>query len=398
MEIHKATRRKAKLRIGLSGPSGSGKTYSALLMASGMAPWDKICLIDTENGSGELYSHLGAYNSITLEAPFTPERYIEAIKTCEQAGMEVIIIDSVSHEWEGKGGALEINEKMAQLKFKGNTWSAWSATTPRHQAFLESILQSSCHILTTARSKVETVFEGGKVKKVGMKEIQREGYEFEVTLNFILDKEGNMAIASKDRTGLFADGDPIRIDEQTGKKLLKWANEGQPELPRVKAEPTQVAQSPTVSSAPHLLALKKELARRGAKTAAEALEMLQKVAKDPSPQTLELTEEEASKYMIVLLQYREHAPVEAPKTEAPRVSMPSIPFDAEKLKSILGRLNTDAELNGVKAEINTALIDGEITNAHAGVLLGLVTDRVNEIKESAGVKSTKKSPKKSSND
>src|SRR3954447_23465935 len=102
LTLHKATRKKTKMRVALAGPSGSGKTYSALLLASGMAPWEKIAVIDTENGSGDLYANLGAYSIIPLAAPYTPERYIEAIKACENAGMEVIILDSASHEWEGK--------------------------------------------------------------------------------------------------------------------------------------------------------------------------------------------------------------------------------------------------------------------------------------------------------
>src|SRR5947209_2788964 len=124
LTLRKATRQQTKIRIGLSGPSGSGKTYSALLLASGMAPWEKIAVIDTENGSADLYSHLGGYSVITLTAPFSPERYIEAIEECQKAGMEVIVIDSVTHEWEGKGGCLESNELLGQTKFKGNVWSA----------------------------------------------------------------------------------------------------------------------------------------------------------------------------------------------------------------------------------------------------------------------------------
>lgn len=227
-QIQKAQRKKAKLRIGLSGPSGSGKTYSALLVASGIASaWDKILLIDSENGSGELYSDLGAYNVITLTSPFSPERYIEAIQAGEEAGMEVIIIDSVSHEWEGKGGCLEINEKLASAKFKGNTWAAWSETTPRHQKFLETITASGCHLITTARSKTDMMqTEDKKIKKVGMKEIQREGFEYELTVNFNLDRDGHLAIASKDRTKLFIDRDPFLITEEVGQELKNWNDSG----------------------------------------------------------------------------------------------------------------------------------------------------------------------------
>lgn len=230
--LRKAERKQAKLRVGMSGPSGSGKTYSALLLARGLATsWDKVCLIDSENGSGELYSDLGMYNIIPLKAPFTPESYIEAIQAAENAGMEVIVVDSASHEWDGKGGCLEINEKLGQAKYKGNTWAAWSETTPRHQKFIEALTTSVCHIVTTARSKTDTIqTEDKKVKKVGMKEIQREGFEYELTVNFNIDREGHLAIASKDRTGLFIARDPFVIDQNTGLDLARWNGQGKPDV------------------------------------------------------------------------------------------------------------------------------------------------------------------------
>jgi len=235
--IKKAERKQAKLRIGVSGPSGSGKTYSALLLAKGLASsWDKICLIDSENGSGELYSDLGAYNVIPLTAPFSPERYIEAIKAAEDAGMEVIVVDSISHEWEGKGGCLEINEILAATKFKGNNWSAWSETTPRHQKYITAIVTSSCHVITTVRNKVETVMgDDKKVKKVGTKEITRDGFEYELTVNFNIDRETHRAVASKDRTNLFEKRDPFVIEEVTGKELLEWNQGGKVDLNAIKS-------------------------------------------------------------------------------------------------------------------------------------------------------------------
>lgn len=225
-QIRKAQRKKSRLRIGLSGPSGSGKTYSALLLASGLAPWDKICIIDTENGSADLYEHLGEFNVITLEAPYSPERYKEAIKMAEDAGMEVIIIDSVSHEWDGSGGILESNDLVAQTKFKGNTGAAWSVSTPKHQAFLYKITTCKTHIITTARSKTETTIADGKVKKLGIKDIQREGFEYELTIGFNLDRDGHYATVSKDRTSLFIARDPFKITKETGEELKAWADKG----------------------------------------------------------------------------------------------------------------------------------------------------------------------------
>ena len=124
MNLQKAEKQQVKLRIGISSPSGFGKTYSSLLLAYGITNnWTKIAVIDSENGSGSLYSELGEYNVLNLEAPYTPERYIEAMKVCENASIEVIIIDSLSQEWSGKGGCLQIHEQL------GGRFQDWSKVT-----------------------------------------------------------------------------------------------------------------------------------------------------------------------------------------------------------------------------------------------------------------------------
>lgn len=230
MQLKKATRQQVKLRLNLSAPSGAGKTMGALLMAKGLVgSWDKIALIDTENMSASLYSNLGEFNVLDLKPPFTPERYIEAIQACVDGGIECIIIDSSTHEWTGAGGCLEINESLAAAKFKGNTWSAWSETTPRHDAFVNKVLQCPVHIITCTRSKTETIQEGGKIKKLGMKDIQREGWEYELTVSLTIDRDTHKAIASKDRTNLFEGKDPFIIDENTGKMIKDWCEQGEPE-------------------------------------------------------------------------------------------------------------------------------------------------------------------------
>lgn len=165
-----------------------------------------------------------------MKPPYSPEAFIANILECEEAGMEVIIIDSTTHEWEGEGGCLQINEALAKAKFGGNTWSAWSQTGARHQKFINKILHSKCHIITTVRNKTETAQVGeGKEKKIvklGTKEIQREGFEYELTINLNVIREGHYANASKDRTGLFIDRDPFVITEETGKELIEWNRSG----------------------------------------------------------------------------------------------------------------------------------------------------------------------------
>ena len=229
LELKKAQRKKVKLRLNISAPSGAGKTYSSLLMAKGLCgDWSKIAVIDTENGSASLYSDLGEFSVIDLTAPYTPEKYTQALKMCEQAGMEVVIIDSTTHEW---ACLIEENELLAQAKFRGNTWSAWSQTTPRHDKFIQSILQSNVHVITCTRSKMETIMtDDKKVKKIGMKDVQREGWEYELTISLNIDRDTHRAIASKDRTNLFENVNPFIITEETRKQIANWCDSGVSEL------------------------------------------------------------------------------------------------------------------------------------------------------------------------
>jgi len=226
MQLRKAERKQAKLRIGFSGPSGSGKTFSALRVASGIAPWEKIAVIDTENGSAELYSDMGDYNVITLSAPYHPKRYIEAIETCEKAGIEIIIIDSATHEWNGKGGCLEIHEQLTEASSSKNSYTSWAKVSPLHQAFIDKILQSKCHIFTTTRRKQDYAMEEGNngkksIVKKGMKEEQREGFEYELTLAFDIEIN-HFASVSKDRTELFDGLPPFKLSKETGEKIKEW--------------------------------------------------------------------------------------------------------------------------------------------------------------------------------
>ncbi|MBS9766550.1 MAG: AAA family ATPase [Flavobacteriaceae bacterium] len=224
MELKQSKRQNVKLRLGISGASGFGKTHSALLLAYGMTQdWTKIAVIDTENSSASLYSDLGNFNVLDLKAPYSPIRYIKAIEVCEKAGMEVIIVDSISHEWQGTGGCLQMHEQL------GGRFQDWSKITPLHQQFIDKILQSTCHIITTTRRKIDYSLDIGnngktKVVKHGTKEITRDGFEYELTVNFELVNEQHLCKASKDRTGLFMNKPEFIITEQTGQKLLKWCN------------------------------------------------------------------------------------------------------------------------------------------------------------------------------
>lgn len=225
MQLQKAMRKQAPIKMGLTGPSGSGKTYSSLLLAYGLVKdWDKIVVIDSENHSADLYAHLGDYSVVHIGPPFSPAKYIEAIELCEAAGMEVIIIDSISHEWEGQGGILDIHSSMM-----GNSFTNWSKVTPMHNSFVNKILQSPAHVIATVRSKVDYVLSdrNGKMvpEKVGLKGITREGMDYEFTIVLDIDLKHH-ATASKDRTGLFSDKPQFVITEATGEIIKDWCMSG----------------------------------------------------------------------------------------------------------------------------------------------------------------------------
>lgn len=224
--FQRAERKKAKLRLALCAPSGGGKTFSALKIAMGIG--GRIAMIDTERGSGELYAHLCEYDVCGIVPPFTPEKYTNAIREAELAGYTTVIIDSLTHAWAGQGGLLEEVDKR---KGKGNDFTAWREITPQHNALVDAMLQSACHIIATMRTK--TAYDmvkderTGKTKpvKIGLAPIQRDGMEYEFTTVLDIDVERHIATASKDRTGLF-DGKYFTPSEETGKDLLAWLEDG----------------------------------------------------------------------------------------------------------------------------------------------------------------------------
>jgi hypothetical protein len=226
MQLQKTQRHNVKLRLGISGASGFGKTYSALQLAYGMTQdWSKIAVIDTENASASLYSDLGNFNVLNINPPYSPERYIEAIKMCEKANMEVIIIDSITHEWQGEGGCLQIHEQL------GGRFQDWAKVKPRHQKFINAILQSKSHIITTTRRKTDYSMDVGsngrsKVVKHGTKEITSEGFEYELSVNFELINENHLCKVSKDRTNLFQGKPEFIITSDIGIQLKAWCNQG----------------------------------------------------------------------------------------------------------------------------------------------------------------------------
>jgi hypothetical protein len=251
MQFRKATRKKAKIRLAISGPSGSGKTYSALLIGFGIVgDWSKIAVIDTENNSADLYEHLGEFNVIELLPPFTTENYMKAIAMCEEKGQEVIIIDSLSHEWMGTGGILESVDNVTAASNSRNAFSSgWKEMTPKHNEFMSAVLHSKAHIIATLRSKqdYQLVEESGKKvpKKIGLNPIQRDGVEYEFTIHLDMSMN-NHAVSLKDRTGLFNGKLPFKPNNETGISIKEWCESGVDPKVEIQEAITKLASCTTV--------------------------------------------------------------------------------------------------------------------------------------------------------
>ena len=231
MSFKKASRSAKYLRILIEGPSGSGKTYGALLMAYGMLKLlqeGEIFVIDTEKGSSNSYTNIidREYYVGDISAPYHPEALQQKLQEAVDNGAKVVIVDSISHFWESSGGCLEINERLAKSKFRGNTYAAWSETKKIWRGLIEFINALPCHVILTGRSKTETaqVNEGGRstVKRLGMKLLAGDNIEYEMDLAFSIVHDQHLATCIKDRTALFVDKIPEAITPEFGERLVGW--------------------------------------------------------------------------------------------------------------------------------------------------------------------------------
>lgn len=236
-----ARREQQKALIGFIGSSGSGKTVSALLVAYGMMRekypdekvnvWDKIGLIDTEHQRSMLYVgqtfndvEIGGFLHIDFTPPYTTERYSQAITALKDEDCEVIIIDSLSHQWTGEGGVIDEHSNMT-----GNSFQNWGKLSSETTDLIKALTSNDIHILTTMRTKTEYVVEPnekGKMapRKIGTKPVQKDDMEYEFIINFNIDMD-HVATTSKDNTGLFSDKSRM-LNKDSGSQLYKWLELG----------------------------------------------------------------------------------------------------------------------------------------------------------------------------
>ena len=226
-----ATKKKSRLRFDIEGPPGSGKTYTALAVGTGLlSPGGKIAFIDTERGSASKYAGQFEFDVLELDE-YAPARYVEAIAAADAAGYEVIIVDSLSHAWNAKGGALEMADKIAKRSSSGNSFNAWKDVTPEQNKMVDAILQSKAHVIVTMRVKTDYVIEKdertGKntPKKVGLAAVQREGMDYEFDVVGRMDHTHSMLI-TKTRCSAIADAFIEAPGAQLAQVLKTWLTDG----------------------------------------------------------------------------------------------------------------------------------------------------------------------------
>lgn len=231
LKIKKAVREQVYTKIALMGSSGSGKTYSALRLAKGMAEAlskqlgrpAKILMANTEGSRGVYYANEFDYDICDIEAPYSPETYIELINDAVEAGYDILILDSASPEWDGKGGCLELHTML------GGRQTDWKDISPRHNKFLDTIEKSPIHIVATLKGKDAYEIDkdaNGKVsvKKLGLGVRQRDGFEFIFSCTFSIDQKTHIAQAQKDNTHIFEGSAGEILSEDYGKRIIAWAN------------------------------------------------------------------------------------------------------------------------------------------------------------------------------
>lgn len=250
IQFRKATKKQSRLRLSIMGASGAGKTYTSLNIAKHLG--GKIAVIDTERGSASKYSDIFEFDVIELEN-FHPDRYIEAIEAAETAGYDVLIVDSITHEWNSKDGVLELHEAAIRKQKTKNSFTAWADVTPLHTRFIEAIVRCRCHIITTMRSKVDYVQEDNErgqktVRKMGMAPIQREGmdYEHDVVLDLDIDHVG---VISKTRCSALDGRTYKKPGREIAEILVAWLTDGAEPEPVKEAEPAKPMPAPPESAA-----------------------------------------------------------------------------------------------------------------------------------------------------
>lgn len=231
LNIQRANRSIAKVIVGLASTSGGGKTRTALELAHGLSGGDpdKIGFLDTESGRGCLYDNVfdKPYFIAQLCPPFSPKRYTQSITEFSQAGIEVLIVDSMSHEWEGEGGCDEIAQ--ASL-LQGKKMANWKGAKQDHHRFMRSLLSIPCHLILCFRAREKTLVKGGNFESLGIQPICEKNVMYEMTVSFMLENGGLNRTPLKTIPDYFPfmKGEEGYLTREHGAKMRAWFGASSP--------------------------------------------------------------------------------------------------------------------------------------------------------------------------
>ncbi|MBF0502983.1 MAG: AAA family ATPase [Candidatus Riflebacteria bacterium] len=255
-----------KLRMALSGPTGSGKTFSALSIATHLG--SKVAVIDSENGSASKYADRFSFDVMVLDS-YEPQKYIQAIRAAANAGYDVLIVDSLSHAWNGTGGLLEQVDNICHRMKTSNSMLAWKEATPIQNEFIQALLKFPGHLIATIRVKTDYVIEKddrGKstVKKVGLCPVQRDGVEYEFDIIGELSQE-NVMVISKSRNPELQGSVIKKPGKDLAEKLLTWMKAAPPVEPSPAkiTGPNQKSEPPVPLDIIQIMDLAKKLKLNG---------------------------------------------------------------------------------------------------------------------------------------
>lgn len=227
MDFVDATPEAEKARIALQGPSGCGKTWSALRIAGGLG--GQIGLIDTEKRSARKYGRAFQFKTLDM-SHYDPMNLVRAIAKAAERHIDVLIIDSFSHFWSGKGGILSKVDDAAR-GMKGNTFGGWKDVRPIESTMLDALLSFPGHLIVTMRVKTEWSIEenerGKKVPvKVGLKPEQRDGLDYEFDLVGELDLSHDLTVTKSRITDIAVGHVEQMAGEEFGKRIADWLGTG----------------------------------------------------------------------------------------------------------------------------------------------------------------------------
>ena len=237
LEFEPATKPATNAFIALTGPANSGKTYTSLAMATGLGTNIGVC--DTERGRASHYAGLFPFQHLRMP-DFRPQTLVQALAIGAQRKFDVMVIDSGTHYWSGRGGVLEqVDRTTNDSRSKNAFTSGWKTVKPIEHEMWDAITAFPGHVIMTLR--VKTAYElvrndsgGVEPKKVGLKPDQRADAEYEFDFVGDLDMSHTMTVSKCSYPGLFESGERIELpNTETGAKIAQWLNEGTP-MPTVQ--------------------------------------------------------------------------------------------------------------------------------------------------------------------